>query len=367
MLWRTTWPASYPAANQGWGIKVEPLHAAYHRQMRDAAVDHAGRGAVRAADRLRQRREPAARARHRPQARDRDPRRHWRHAPAADRAVAHRKSAASPLGGALGLLLAYVGDRLLTFAMVALRIQHPQRQSHRYRLARGLVQSRDHGGHGGDLRSRTFLGDGENGLERIAEGRWVEHYSRIGPPPSAQCARHFRNGSGAGSVSRRGSADPNCSSNLADVDLGIDPTNVITMGIRLPSYKYSSAPQQAIFFRELMQRIGTAPGVKTAGAEGGGGNVFFQPQGQPPAAPGQEPTASVQNRYARLSGAMGTHLVAGRGSTERDNQEAPPVAIVSETVARRYWPHASPIGSHLTVLARVYSGQTSKLPGPSKS
>jgi len=56
---------------------------------------------------------------------------------------------------------------------------------------------------------------------------------------------------------------------------------------------------------------------------------------------------------------MGTHLVAGREFTERDNEGAPPVAMISETLAHRYWPHSSPLGSHLTVLARVYSGKNS--------
>ena len=56
---------------------------------------------------------------------------------------------------------------------------------------------------------------------------------------------------------------------------------------------------------------------------------------------------------------MGTRLVAGREFTERDDDGAPPVAIISETVARRYWPHSNPLGSHLTVLARVYSGKSS--------
>jgi putative ABC transport system permease protein len=43
----------------------------------------------------------------------------------------------------------------------------------------------------------------------------------------------------------------------------------------------------------------------------------------------------------------------------RDAEGRTPVAIISEAVARRYWPHSSPVGSHLTVLARVYSGQSS--------
>lgn len=146
---------------------------------------------------------------------------------------------------------------------------------------------------------------------------------------------------------------------LANVDLGIDPKNVVTMGLSLPDYKYGSVLQQAIFYRELMQKVENIPGVKAAGAEGGGSNVFFQPQGQPAAAPGHEPTASYKIVTPYFLKAMGTRLVLGREFTERDNEGATPVALISETVAHRYWPHSSPLGSHLTVLARVYSGQNS--------
>jgi putative ABC transport system permease protein len=113
-----------------------------------------------------------------------------------------------------------------------------------------------------------------------------------------------------------------------------------------------------------MQKIESIPGVKTAGAEGGGANVFFQPQGQPPAAPGQEPTASYKIVTPDFLKAMGTRLVAGREFTESDNEGAAPVALISETVAGRYWPHSSPLGSHLTVLARVYSGKNSGFSQP---
>ena len=81
---------------------------------------------------------------------------------------------------------------------------------------------------------------------------------------------------------------------LASVDLGIDPNNILTMGISLPEYKYGQALQQVIFYRNLIRKIESIPGVKAAGAEGGGSSVFFQPQGQPPALPGQEPTASYK-------------------------------------------------------------------------
>ena len=50
--------------------------------------------------------------------------------------------------------------------------------------------------------------------------------------------------------------------------------------------------------------------------------------------------------------------MAGREFAARDAEGTAAVAVISETVARRYWPQASPIGSHLTLLARVYSGQS---------
>ena len=68
---------------------------------------------------------------------------------------------------------------------------------------------------------------------------------------------------------------------LADVDMGIDPKNVVTMGLSLPDYKYHSGAQQTLFYRELLQNLGNTPGIRNAGAEGGGSNVFFQPEGQP--------------------------------------------------------------------------------------
>jgi putative ABC transport system permease protein len=61
---------------------------------------------------------------------------------------------------------------------------------------------------------------------------------------------------------------------------------------------------------------------------------------------------------------MGTNLVAGRLFSNRDSEGAPPVALISETVVRRYWPHTSPLGSYLTIQAQVYSGKSSGVSRP---
>lgn len=354
---------SYPAANKGWGIKVEPLHAAYYRHMETpilimlgavlfvlliACANVANLLLARATGR---KREIAIRV-----------------AIGATRRrligqLLTESLLLATLGGALGLLLAYVGDKLLTFAMSRYEFSIPNARvigldwrvvlfSLVITVATGVI----FGLAPSWATAKTDLSESlkEGGLSTTAESgrRRLRNVLVISEMALALVLL-----AGAGLLIRT-------FLRLVDVDLGIDPTNVVTMGIRLPSYKYSSPQQQALFYQELMQRLVTAPGVMTAGAEGGGSNVFFQPQGQPPAAAGQEPTAAYKIITPDFFRAMGTHLVAGREFSDSDNTTAPPVAIISETVAHRYWPHGSPIGSHLTVLARVYSGQTSEAAQP---
>ena len=353
----------YPAANKGWGIKVEPLHAAYHRQMETpllimlgavmfvlliACVNVANLLLARATGR---KREVAIRV--------------------AIGATRRRLIAQllteslllAVLGGVLGLLLAYAGDRLLTLAMSRYEFSLPNAKviDIDWRvLAFSLAITMGTGVFFGLAPSwataKTGLSEAlkEGGLSTTSEsGRRRLRNALV----VCEMALALVLLTGAGLMVRTFVA-------LADVDLGIDPTNVVTMGIRLPDYKYPAASQQAVFYRDLMQKIETIPGVKTAGADGGGANVFFQPQGQPPAAPGQEPTAAYKIVTPDFLKAIGTRLVAGREFTERDNEGATPVAIISETVAQRYWPHSSPLGSHLTVLARVYSGKNSSSSQP---
>jgi putative ABC transport system permease protein len=145
---------------------------------------------------------------------------------------------------------------------------------------------------------------------------------------------------------------------LMQVDLGIDPTNVVTMEIDLPHYKYPDALNQTQFYRQLLQKVQALPGVKAAGIEQSVSRVFFQPEGQPVMAPGQEPTADFNVVSPGNFVAMGVGTVAGRGFTQNDVDGATPVALISETAARRYWPKTNPIGHHLSIVARVYSGKS---------
>lgn len=347
----------YPDANKGWGFKVEPLHAAYHRHMQTpllimlgavlfvlliACANVANLLLARATGR---KREIAIRV-----------------AIGATRRrlmeqLLTESLLLATLGGALGLLLAYLGDRLLTFAMTRYEFTLPNAKvididwrvllfSLAITIATGVI----FGLAPSWVTAKTDLNESlkEGGLSTTTEsGRRRLRNALV----ISEMALALVLLTGAGLLVRTFVG-------LVEVDLGIDPTNVITMGLRLPDYKYPATAQQALFYKELLQNLRSMPGIESAGAEGGGSNVFFQPQGQPPAAPGQEPTASYKIITPDFLKAMGTRLVTGREFSARDAEGTTEVALISETVARRYWPHSNPIGSHLTVLARVYSGQS---------
>ena len=350
--------AQYPGANKGWGIKVEPLHAAYHRQMETpllimsgavlfvlliACANVANLLLTRATGR---RREIAVRM-----------------AIGANRRrlvvqMLTESVLLSAAGGALGLILAYAGDRLLTLEMS---------RYHRFSVPNASVI-------GIDWRVLIYaaavtLGTGVIfGLApalTASRTNLNESLKAGGASSTAESGRRrLRNGlvvseialalvllSGAGLLVRT-------FLRLMQVDLGIDPTNVVTMEIDLPQYKYDTTIQQTAFFRQLLQRVGSAPGVKSAGIEQPGSTVFFQPEGHPPAVPGQEPTAGLNVVSPGDFSALGIGMVAGREFLESDAAGTVPVALISETVAHRYWPHANPLGKHLTILVHVYSGQS---------
>ena len=350
--------AEYPGANKGWGIKVEPLHAAYHRQMETpllimsgavlfvlliACANVANLLLARATGR---RREVAVRVA----------------IGASRRRIVTQLLTESVLlaviGGALGLLLASAGDRLLTLEV---------NRYHRFSVPNAGVIDIDWRvlvfglavtlGTGIIFGLAPALAASKTDLNESLKEGGVTSTTESG-------RRRLRNGlvvsemalalvllTGAGLLVRT-------FLRLTDVDLGIDPTNVVTMEISLPHYKYASTAQQTLFYRQLLQRVRSTPGVKSAGIEQPGDNVFFQPENQPPAAPGQEPTAGFNVVSPGDFSAMGIGLVTGREFSESDAEGATPVAIISEIVARRYWPRSNPVGSHLTVLARVYSGKS---------
>jgi putative ABC transport system permease protein len=142
---------------------------------------------------------------------------------------------------------------------------------------------------------------------------------------------------------------------LQSVDPGFDPHDVLTFRTNLPGAKYKTDEQQESFYTRALERIRALPGVAVAGAaqifplSGDDYILTFVQEGKPPIPEGNQPSAAF---YAATPGyfeALRIPIKAGRDFTEHDNGSAPPVAIISETMAKRFYPNENPLGQRLRV------------------
>jgi predicted permease len=132
---------------------------------------------------------------------------------------------------------------------------------------------------------------------------------------------------------------------LRAVEPGYNPDNLLTMIIPLYSARYSLT-QQRVFYQDLLRRIQSLPGVKDAAIGvlplAGVGTVVDSPREN--RGGGDTCCFNVSADYFRT---MGMRLRAGRGFTEWDNENAPPVIVINETHARRRFAGEDPIGKRI--------------------
>jgi putative ABC transport system permease protein len=125
------------------------------------------------------------------------------------------------------------------------------------------------------------------------------------------------------------------------VEPGYNPENLLTMAIPLSSAGYPPrSAQRRVFYQELLTRINSLPGVNAAAV---GPLPVWMDVSSPPGIGIQGNVVSVD--YFR---AMGMQLRAGRGFTEWDNENAPPVVVINETYARLHFAGEDPIGKSVT-------------------
>jgi putative ABC transport system permease protein len=136
---------------------------------------------------------------------------------------------------------------------------------------------------------------------------------------------------------------------LLSLDLGFDPSRVLTMNISLPSAKYNAPLPRLAFYRELLERVKALPGVEAVAATSklpliGGNNGTVVIEGQPkPAHQWEGPLVEFSTVTPDYFRAMGIPLKLGRSFTAQDEVKGPPVAVINETMARRFWPNESAI------------------------
>jgi len=137
---------------------------------------------------------------------------------------------------------------------------------------------------------------------------------------------------------------------LLGMPRGLNPHNVLTMQIWLPRAKYSDAHQVTNFYEEVLRRIQQLPGVESASA------INFPPlalqsaavnltiEGRAPSSPDEVLNARCSVISPEYFRTMNIPLLSGRTFTDQDANETRGVAIISASMARRFWPDSDPIG-----------------------
>jgi putative ABC transport system permease protein len=134
---------------------------------------------------------------------------------------------------------------------------------------------------------------------------------------------------------------------LGRVDLGVSVDDVVTGSLTLRQSRYPDAPSRVAIYDRLMKRLEAAPGNEAVAFS----SMWPLQQAGPQPVTSAAGDARVPATLASPGyfAALGIPMRAGRPFTAADRHGAEPVAIVSETLARRLWPGASPIGAYLSM------------------
>ncbi|HEY9285584.1 MAG TPA: ABC transporter permease, partial [Pyrinomonadaceae bacterium] len=140
---------------------------------------------------------------------------------------------------------------------------------------------------------------------------------------------------------------------LLAVDPGFDGEGVVTMRVTLPRAKYAEDAQVTAFFDQVLGRLRNLPGVEAAAATShlplGGSNASttFQIEGRPPLAPSEQPDAPMRVVSPDYFRALGIPVVEGRAFNESDAAGAPRAVVVSQMLARRFFPDGGAVGQRI--------------------
>ena len=142
---------------------------------------------------------------------------------------------------------------------------------------------------------------------------------------------------------------------LWQVDPGFRPDDVLTFGLSFPPSMRTASPEAVrVALRELSDQLNSMPGVRAASFSAGAAplqgedDLFFWLDGQPkPASTSEMNMALVYRVEPGYLTALGIPLKQGRFFTNQDDERTQPVVVIDEVLARKYFPHADPLGQRI--------------------
>ena len=143
---------------------------------------------------------------------------------------------------------------------------------------------------------------------------------------------------------------------MVRLDPGFDSERLLTLRVSLPVPRYPD-PAQALTFETAVDRAAALPGVDAVGVTsrlpfvGSRNNPTrsFTVEGRPPGIAGEAPSGNELIVSPGYLAALGVPLVSGRRLTPADGADAPPVTVVSQALATRYFANTSPVGARIRI------------------
>ncbi|HET9531413.1 MAG TPA: ABC transporter permease, partial [Blastocatellia bacterium] len=143
---------------------------------------------------------------------------------------------------------------------------------------------------------------------------------------------------------------------LIEVAPGFNAQNLLTLEYRLPRNKYPEGRQQWEFHRQVVERVRSLPGVRSAALvrglpfSGNGGSASFILRDRPEPQPGGEPRAQVNLVDQYYFQTMNIPLLKGRTFNEQDHADSTTVAMINQTMVEQFWQDGDPIGQQVLSL-----------------
>jgi len=142
---------------------------------------------------------------------------------------------------------------------------------------------------------------------------------------------------------------------LQSVAPGFDSHSVLTMTAAVARAKFAQPTQQINFFEQVLQRVRALPGVEAAGVvddiplDPFGSHQPIAIEGQPEVAMADQPEVDVRLISAGYLQAMHIPMLRGRDFAGEDVNGRAASVLISQSMARRFWPGENPIGKRLTL------------------
>jgi putative ABC transport system permease protein len=133
---------------------------------------------------------------------------------------------------------------------------------------------------------------------------------------------------------------------------GFNPAGVLALDVNLPDAKYPRERQQA-FFSQAVAEVRRLPGVRSASAvlcppfAGRCWGSVYLVSDRPAPAQADLPSSAFNVAEPAYFRTMEIPLLSGRFFTDADTADSLPVVIINESMARRWWPHESPLGKRI--------------------